>query len=52
MNYTANKYDCKALLGVALLIFSAFLFTVRAYADDYDVRSSQILAALLAGSVC
>lgn len=37
MNYTANKYDCKALLGVALLIFSAFLFTVRAYADDYDV---------------
>lgn len=37
MNYTAKKYDCKALLGVALLIFSAFLFTVRAYADDYDV---------------
>ena len=37
MNYTAKKYDCKALLGVALLNFSAFLFTVRAYADDYDV---------------
>ena len=37
MNYTARKYDCKALLGVALLIFSAFLFTVRAYAVDYDV---------------